>query len=142
MSREEDNKALMRRFHEELNKLNLGIVDKLLADDYREHNPSIGEQPLDKSTAKQLFEMIYTAFPDLHRTVERQLAEGDNVVDHITYRGTHNGDFMGVPASGKQAETTAILITRIADGKIAEIWGLIDMMRLMQQVGAIPAPGG
>ncbi len=137
----EENKALMRRFHDELNKGNLTIVDEVFADDYVERN-SFVPQPIDKAAAKGLLQTMYAAVPDMQRTIEQQVAEGDRVMDFITYRGTHLGNFVGIPPTGRAVTTTAMMISRIRDGRVVELWAVIDMMSVMQQIGAFPAPGG
>jgi predicted ester cyclase len=85
--------------------------------------------------------MFRTAFPDLHGTIEDQIAEGDKVVMRMTYRGTHQGELMGIPATGKPVTMTFISINRIAEGKIAEGWVNFDALGMMQQLGVIPVPG-
>jgi predicted ester cyclase len=82
--------------------------------------------------------VFYTAFPDMHYTVEDLIAEGDKVVCRWTVRATHQGEFMGVPATGKVVTWTGISITRFAGGKDVEDWESFDMLGLMQQLGAIP----
>jgi predicted ester cyclase len=82
--------------------------------------------------------MIHTAFPDLHFTLEDMIAEGDKVAYRFTARGTHMGDFLGIAATGKQIVVAGTVITRIDAGKFQEDWETIDMLGLMQQLGAIP----
>lgn len=135
----EANKALMRRWHDEMNTHNVAIADELLADDYVENN-NMSPQPLDKAAAKQLLTMIFAAIPDAHREIVEQVAEGDCVVERLRYTGTQQGEFMGLPPSGKSAAFDAVMISRIRNGKIAEIWALLDTMAFMQQLGALPAP--
>jgi predicted ester cyclase len=89
---------------------------------------------------RQFAEAFYAAFPDLSHTVEEQVAEGDLVVSRFTVRGTHRGEFQGIPPTGKQFEVTAVAIDRIAGGKIVERWGQLDALGLMQQLGVIPGP--
>jgi predicted ester cyclase len=87
---------------------------------------------------KQLMPAWYTAFPDGHAALEDLIAEGDKVVWRYTFRGTHQGEFMGVPATGKVVTYTGIIISRIAGGKFVEDWESFDALGLMQQLGAIP----
>ena len=89
---------------------------------------------------KQVLMMFYAAFPDLHATVEDLIAEDDKVVARISFRGTHKGELMGVPASGNTVNFPVTEIYRVANGRVAEGWALLDVMGLMQQIGAIPAP--
>lgn len=85
--------------------------------------------------------MFRTAFPDLYGTIEDLIAEGDKVVTRITYRGTHQGEFMGIPPTGRPVTMTFTGINRIAGGKIAEGWVNFDALGMMQQLGVIPTPG-
>ncbi len=90
---------------------------------------------------KQALTMWRAAFPDLTVTAEEMIAEGDKVAVRTVVRGTNSGEFMGMPATGKQVTMTGIEILRIADGKVVERWGELDMMGMMQQLGVIPPPG-
>ena len=81
--------------------------------------------------------MYRTAFPDLVLTVQDQIAEGDKVVTRVTVQGTHKGDLMGTPPTGKQATATAISIMRFADNKVVEEWELVDEMGMMRQLGLV-----
>jgi predicted ester cyclase len=85
--------------------------------------------------------MFLTAFPDLHFTIEDQLAEGDEVATRLTAGGTHKGVFMGIPPMGKQVTVTGIAISHWVGGKSDEVWINLDRMGLLQQLGVIPAPG-
>ena len=86
--------------------------------------------------------MFKGAFPDLKVTYDDVIAEGDKVVMRVTNSGTHKGDMMGIPASGKSVNFAEIHIVRMVDGKFAEHWGLEDSMTMMQQIGAMPEMGG
>ena len=133
----EDNKALARRAIEEImNQRNLAVFEDLHAPDYVCHILSRtiqGPEPV-----KQILSMILTAFPDLHYTFEDVFGEGDRVVVRFTYGGTHKGDFMGIPPTGKQVAVTGISIMRVANGKFLEEWINTD---LMQQLVVVPVPG-
>ena len=85
--------------------------------------------------------MFYAAFPDLHHTVEDQVAEGDTVVTRMTLRGTHHGEFRGIAPTGKPIVVSLIGIDRFENGKFAEQWSQLDTLGLLQQLGVIPAPG-
>jgi predicted ester cyclase len=89
---------------------------------------------------RQMLDMFYKAFPDLHHTFEDQIAEGDKVVTRVTFHGTHQGTFQGIPATGKKIAVEATLVDRIVDGKFVEHWSNMDSMGLMQQLGVIPTP--
>jgi len=136
----EQNKMIVRRFSEEVESQgNFAVADELLAHDFVSHTP-LGEAH-GLEAAKQFGAMLRTAFPDLHVTVEDQIAEGDRVVTRWTCRGTHQGAFQGMPPTGKPIEIMGTTISRIANGKIVEQWGNPDLLSLMQQIGAVPAPG-
>ncbi len=90
---------------------------------------------------RQLVAMFRTAFPDLHVTFEQELADGDCVIHRGYITGTHQGEFQGIPPTGKQVKMKSIDIWRIANGKAVENWVQFDMLGLMQQLGVIPAPG-
>src|SRR5258708_38594660 len=94
-----------------------------------------------KEAFKQFLSMYLTAFPDLHFTIEDIIAEGDTVVVRFTFRGTHQGDLMGIPPTGKQVVVTGIDIICAANGKVVEEWVNRDELSLLQQLGVIPTPG-
>ena len=134
----EENKAILRRVVDEvLNQKNLDLVDEFYATDYVNHlppNPEIrGSEGF-----KQFFAMQFAAFPDFHLTAEDVLAEGDKVVLRWTFTGTHEGELMGIPPTGKQVTYTGIVINRFADGKIVEDWEIADFLGMMQQLTAPP----
>jgi steroid delta-isomerase-like uncharacterized protein len=137
----EDNKAIVRRYLEEAwNKGNVGILDELMTPTYARYM-SGQAAPLNREGQKQRISTFQRALPDLHLTIEDMIAEGDKVVFRVTLRGTQQGTLMGIPPTGKQVSLTAIDIARVADGKIVEHWGQMDMLGLLQQLGAL-SPGG
>lgn len=130
----EQNKKLSRQvFEDVLTEGRLDLLDKLVARDY------VGQTPLmtlhGPDGARQFFNVMRTAFPDCQFIVEDQIAEGDRVATRWTGKGTHNGEFMGVPPTGEQVELNGIAIFRIADGKFVEGWNNIDLLSVMKQVG-------
>ena len=138
----EDNKAIARRFYSELvNQGDLSLADKLVVEDFVDHNPPGPDIAPGREGLKQVFSTFRSAFPDMRMTIEDQVAEGDKVVSRATASGTHLGDFMGIPATGKSFSMGIIDILRFEDGKIAERWGEADFMGLMQQLGVVPTPG-
>jgi steroid delta-isomerase-like uncharacterized protein len=139
-ARLEENKAIVRRVIEEVDKGNWAIFDELLARDYVYHMPR-GPKPLTREEYEELMRAIRAAFPDQRVTIEDMIAEGDKVVTRYTSSGTHKGDFMGIPATGNKVVATGIVISRIADGKIAEDWEEFDGVGFMQQLGIIPPMG-
>ena len=136
-----ENKALARRLVEEaFNAGRLEVVDELVASDFVEHDPSLTEEVRGPAGVKELIASYRAAFPDIRVTIEDQIADGDYVVSRWSAKGTHQGELMGMSATGKQATVTGITIDRIVDGRIAESWDNWDTLGLMQQLGAIPVP--
>ncbi|MDP7103608.1 MAG: ester cyclase [SAR202 cluster bacterium] len=98
-----------------------------------------GMRALDKDALGGLAQGFYTAFPDMQHAVDAQTSEGDQVVTPVTFLGTHQGELMGIPASNKSVEIRGINIHKIVGGKMVEAGTVLDMMGLMQQIGAIPS---
>jgi steroid delta-isomerase-like uncharacterized protein len=137
----EQNKALARRMVEEiLNQGNTSLVDELFASDYVEREELPPGMPRDREALKLLAPMMHSAFPDFKATINDLIAEGDKVVLYLTWTGTQKGEWMGIPPSGKCISIGVIDIFRMARGKFAEHWGLMDSMAMMQQLGGMSAP--
>lgn len=137
----EENKALALRLVEEvINQGKLSTLDELIAADAVDHSIPPGIPP-GREGVKLFLGMIRAAFPDIHETVEDIIAEGDTVVTRTTWRGTHQGAFLGTPPTGKQVSVTGIDISRVATGKFVEHWQAADNLGLLHQLGVIPAPG-
>jgi steroid delta-isomerase-like uncharacterized protein len=135
----DQNKMLMRRGIEEVwNKGHLAVVDELIADDFVGHWPP--DENHGPEGVKQYFATLRAAFPDIHFTVEDQIAEGDRVVTRWTARVTHSGSFRGIPPTGKSGVVTGITIIRVAGGKVVEGWTNKDDLGMLQQLGVLPAP--
>jgi predicted ester cyclase len=136
---DEQNKALVRRFYEEIDKGNLAAMDELVAEDYVDHSPppfpGLGHG---REGLKQAFEIFWAATPGYHK-IEDQIAEGDKVVTRMTAYGAHEGDLPGIPKTGNKLEMTATVIHRIADGKLVEKWSGRDELGFLQQLGVIPS---
>ena len=126
----EENKNLVRREQEELwnHTGNLDVAEELFASKQAE-------------AAKQEAADFRRGFPDVVSTIEDLIAEGDKVVARWRSRTTHQGEYMGIPPTGKEVEFTGISVYRIEAGKIAESWTVEDELGLMRQIGAIPEPG-
>lgn len=136
----EANKALIRRFVEEVQgKGNLAVIDEIFARDYADHGFGNAEVS-DLEAAKKFLGMAVAAFPDMTVTIHDQVAEGDKVVTRKTLTGTHQGAFMGVPATGRRVSMYVIDIFRVVNGKIVEHWASMDRLDIMQQIGVIPPP--
>jgi predicted ester cyclase len=135
----EETKAVARRFYEEVfNGKNPDAIDELFAATYVAHPPSGLGPVLDPEGMKQFACMFLTAFPDFYLTFDDEIAEGDKAILRLTAAGTHLGEFMGIPPTGRQATWTGISIARVAGGKIMEHWGEQDILGLLQQLGVIP----
>jgi predicted ester cyclase len=149
----EDNKAMVRRYIEEVhNQGHVAVIDELMAPNLVDHMWLPTNAPVPAGTPQSLEEIKHfiaqwhTTFPDLHVTIEVQVAEGDMVVTRTTWRGTHTGEyrgigFKGIPPTGRQVMWTETWISRIADGKIVELWFNEDAVSRLLQVGALPTPG-
>ena len=135
----EDSKALVSRFFDEVNAGNLEVIDGLFADDFVEHEEFPGLEPT-KEGVKKFFATWLAAFPDARMDPHEMVAEGDLVTARVTMTGTHEGEFLGMPATGKRIEVEAIDMIRLRDGRFTEHWGVMDAMAMMQQLGAIPEP--
>ena len=139
------NVTAVKRFFEEVwNKGNLSLVDELLTQDYEDHNRPPGT-PRGHKGYKSSVNMFRTGFPDIQFTLDHIIAEGDRLAIRLTGKGTHKGNFMGIPATGKQVSFGGMTFIRFQDGKVAERWGISDIPGLMQQLGVGPGqppPGG
>jgi len=134
----EQNKAAARRFLEETDKGNLDVIDELVSPDAVDHNPFPGQAP-GAEGVRQVFAMLKAAFPDMSQSIQDMVAEGDRVAIRSTLHGTHRGEFLGIPATGKQVALPGIDIIRFdEEGKMIEHWGLFDVPLLMQQLGVMP----
>jgi len=109
------------------------------AEDFVAHNPPVPGVTLDRDGMKQAAEVFRVATPGDHE-ITMQVAEGDLVVSYIVGRGVHAGELMGIPATHKEVETAGIAIHRVRDGKIVEYWSVVDVARILHQVGVLPAP--
>lgn len=138
----EQHKALVRRFLEQVwNQGNLAALDELFAAECVGHDPSRLKPVSGRESLRQFIARYQSACPDLRHTSEAQLAEGELVARRWTLHGTHQGQFVGVPPTGKRITVAGINIERIANGKIAESWTSWDTLGLLRQLGAIPTPG-
>ena len=131
----EENKALFMKFVDEvMNKGNMELVDELLAPGFVEHEEMPTDLPEGREGLKVFLTMFRGAFPDLKVTVHDLIAEGDKVVARQTWRGTNEGEFMGMPATGRTVEFNVIDVLRIEDGKAVEHWGVTDQSAMMRQL--------
>jgi steroid delta-isomerase-like uncharacterized protein len=142
-SMSEQNKVIARRLREEcFSTGDMRLADQLLDENYVYHGPSILEEVKGREAFKQVVAGFRAALPDLRETVEDQIAEGDKVVTRFVSRGTHQGELMGAPPTGKQITIRGTDISRVRDGKIVEGWVMFDALAMMQQVGLVQAFAG
>jgi len=134
------NKAIIRSFIEGLRQ-NLSAMDERCAVNLTCHLPGF-PGPSDKETFKGFAAMLYNAFPDLHHTVEDLIAENNMVASRVTIRGTHQGLFQGIPPTGKKVAFTDMIIMRLKEGKVLELWAQFDIMSLLEQLGVTVFPDG
>jgi len=135
----EKNKDFIDAFNEDYwNKHNIAAFEKYFTSNIIFHS---AEGDMNAEQFKGLSQAYFTAFPDLHITSDYLVAEGDKVVKVWTANCTHNGELMGIPATGKRIVVKGIEMFRIVDGKIAEIWSSMDNLGMLQQIGVIPPMG-
>jgi steroid delta-isomerase-like uncharacterized protein len=132
---EAKNKELVKKMFEAWGKGDFETFGGLLAPGYVFYYPSGTTKPLSFENLREMAKMSWNGFPDLSFSIEEIFAVGDKVVFRFIQRGTHKGDFMGIPATGNKIECSGILITRIENEKIVEQWEAFDMLGMMQQLG-------
>ncbi len=114
------------------------MVEEFVAEDYVNHNAFVADG---REANRQFWAGFFAALPDLSATMEDLVISGDRVVGRFTYRGTHTGELMGIPASGNTVQMRSIDIWRVADGLFVEHWDELNLMEVFQQVGALPVLG-
>jgi len=136
----QENKAIFSRFVEEIwNKGNLTVVDELIAPDFVLH--SVARDIKGPEGFKQYLNTARMAFPDIHFTREDSIAEREKVVTRWTMTGTHKGEFMGIPGTGKSFAVPGTSISHIVGGKLKENWVYWDRFGLLEQLGVAPKKG-
>ena len=134
-----DLKALMQRFVDEVQTQHrLDVIDELIADDFVNHSATAGLRA-DREGVKMQFAAFFQGFPDLRAEIHDMLVENDKVVTRKTFHGTHQGEFMGVPATGKAIAVNVIDIVRVRDGRFVEHWNVIDQLAMLQQLALVTA---
>ena len=135
----DENKALVRRYYETVyNARNLAAIHGFLAPAFVSAGP--GGASMDRATHVQTLAMSQAALPDLHLTVEQQVAEDETVVTRWSAHGTQRGILFGIAPTGREVTATAIHIHRVIDGQIAEQWEQFDALGMLRQLGALPSP--
>jgi predicted ester cyclase len=141
-AQETRNKATFNRFHDAVNTGDLELIsktiDEIVAPDALIHTPL----PVDATGAqalKHVWPMLLRGLPDVHVTIEDLIAEGDKVVSRNSVTGTHQGEYMGLPPTGRTITYNEIFVLRFVNGRIAETWGIVDVLSQLKQLGAVPA---
>ena len=127
------NKAIVGRLYEQLNAGNLGVVDELISDEFVEHEELPGLEPT-KEGVRKLFEMFHDAFRDAEFEVDDLIGEGVKVFVRARMTGTHQAEFMGVPATGRTINVGVGEYFRVENNMVVEHWGVMDTGALMQQL--------
>lgn len=134
-------KAVVRRNTEEVQgRGNFELFEQLFSDDFLDHTPQPGGTP-DKAGARALYHRLREAFPDFRPEIRWQATDGNLVTTYKIYHGTHLGEFLGVPPTGKEIHFETVDAMRVVDGKITEHWGVANLYSLMEQLGARPQVG-
>lgn len=133
----EDNKVLVRRLWEEMNKHNLAACFAMLHPDCLYRSSATGE--LKREAFRSFVTTSLAAFPDAHWTIDDQIGEGDKVVTRWTLAATHQGSFLGVAPTGKKVSITGMTIDRIVNGMVVEEREEWDTLGMMRQLGVVPA---
>ena len=136
------NVDVVRRFNEEVfNGRDYDLVSELQTEDYVQHGPMAGVEVHGTEEAVETMRLFHAAFSDLEATEAFSFGDGEYVCTHYIYRGTHDGDFMGIAPTDVEAEVHGTIVNRFEDGKVAEAWVTVDLLGLLQQVGAVPDLG-
>jgi predicted ester cyclase len=140
----DDNKSLIRQYIQAIDEnqsSDWSVIDEYIAEDFVAHNPPVPGVSLDREGMKQAAEIFRVGSPGRHE-ISMQIAEDDLVVSRISGRGKHEGELLGIPATNREVETDGIVIHRVRDGKIVEYWSVVDVARVLQQLGVLPGPPG
>jgi steroid delta-isomerase-like uncharacterized protein len=130
---------VIRWVEEFFNNHDVDAADKFISQDYVGHFNGLTEPVRGLESMKKMAGEYLKAFPDLHILIEDIIVEDDRVAATYHWTGTHQGDFMGIPATGKCVSVDGMDMVRLKDGKIVEEWNREDNLGLMQQLGAVPA---
>lgn len=143
MSKDQEarNTATFMRLHESMNTGNAEVIsttiDELVDPNLLFHAP-VPMEATGAQVIKEVWSILLRAFPDIHVAIEDVIAQGDKVVFRNTVTGTHRGEYRGLPPTGRSVTYNEIFIVRFADGRIAEIWGVVDVFSQLQQLGVLP----
>jgi steroid delta-isomerase-like uncharacterized protein len=135
----ESTEAVMKRFVEFINTADEQLAGQVIASDAVFHAPTHAEPLRGPAGYLELLAILRTGFPDIHWTLEETITEGDRIAARFTMRGTHRGDFFGIPPTGNKISVQALNFYHLADGQIVGEQGQPDLLGIMQQIGAVPA---
>lgn len=134
------SETIVQRFIEEaFNGHDLDILDEIVGEGFVNHDPPFPGLPAGREGLKQAFAGFWSAFPDIQATTVHLIADEDKVASVVALHGTHQGELMGLPPTGSAMSIRVVEIFRVADGQIAERWGVVDKAALMSQLGAVPS---
>jgi steroid delta-isomerase-like uncharacterized protein len=137
----DDYVKIVQRFVEDaFNDGKLGIIDQLYADTFVTHEPGTPEAERTPDDVKQFVAAYRSAFSDGHSTLDDAIVQDDRVAYRWTYRGTHDGDLLGIAPTRREVQLWGVTFLRFENGKVAEQWNGWDMLGLMQQLGVSPEP--
>ena len=137
---EQENIAVLGRFIEEvINQGHFDVADQIVEEGFVELDPLPGQRQ-GREGLKEVIAMMRAAFPDIHWVADETIASGDKVVTRFTWTGTHRGEFLGIPATGRHVQVKGVVIDRLSGGKMVDSRILMDSLGMMQQLGAIPIP--
>jgi steroid delta-isomerase-like uncharacterized protein len=135
-----DNAAIIQRFiNEVINQGRYEVCDEIVAQDFLELDPLPGQRQ-GREGLKEIIAMLRSAFPDIHWITDESISSGDKVVTRFTWTGTHRGDFLGIPATGRPVTVKGVVIDRLTESRMADSRILMDTFSLMMQLGVIPQP--
>ena len=137
----EQNEAVVRRTFDAFNSGDTSTAEELIAEGAKGHDPAQPEDSIGPDGFRQTIELYRSAFPDLTFTIDEIFSDGDMVCTRWSSTATHDGELMGIAATGNQTTVTGISIDKVVDGKVAESWVQWDNMGLLQQIGAFEAAG-
>ena len=138
---ESQNVAVLSRFIEEvINQGRLEVADEIVEEHFIELDPLPGQRQ-GREGLKEVIAMLRSAFPDMHWIIDETIASGDKVVTRFTWTGTHRGNFMDIPATGRPVQVPGVVIDRLAAGKMADSRILMNNVAMLQQLGVMPASG-
>jgi predicted ester cyclase len=135
---DDTGRRLAATYLQMLNEHDPDLVDGFVARDYRNHNTFVDDG---REANRRLWAGFFAALPDLTATMEDLVVARDRVVGRFAYRGTHSGELMGLPATGRKVEMRSIDIWRVADDMFVEHWDELNTLELFQQIGALPQLG-